>query len=128
MRIIGLLLRIFSYVFHLVLCVFAGAVGVVGYLTPHATFATPLLPWAGRELACWLLGGAAVGLFALFLAVTGRFRPLFTLWALAVAVLLFRGLFQSGYSFDGVDHFKQALWLFVGSVLAFLASLTGYRR
>ena len=128
MKALGALLRIFSYLFHLILCLFLGGVGLIAYLTPAAAFRTPLLPWEGDQLACALMCGAAVGLISLVLAVTGKFRLLFILWTLAVVIMMFRGFYLGAYTFDGVGEFKQSLWIFGASVLAFLGSLTRPKR
>jgi hypothetical protein len=127
LRAISLLLRLYSYVFELVVSLIALVLGIIG-----ATYSNQLdlgiLPWTGASLTHWLTGLGLMGLACTLLAMTGWFRFLFPMWALLVVVILFRGYVLGGYTFSGEAGFKQALWFFFGAVLAFIGSLTVFRR
>ena len=62
------------------------------------------------------------------LAMTGWMRFLFPLWVFFVVVILFRGYMFSPYTFDGSQGFRQALYFFGAALLAFIGSLTVFRR
>jgi hypothetical protein len=125
--LIGLLMRLFSYVYHLVLCLFLLGLGIVGWMSRSATFSAPWLAWEGDHITL-LLGAGAIGILSVILAVSGKFRPLFVLWTLAVVVMMFRGFFSGPYVYEGMDEFKTTLWMFAGAIMAFLATLTGPRK
>jgi hypothetical protein len=120
-------LRFFSYIYHVPLSLFLFGLGLVGWMSPSAALRVPWFAWEGDH-AKVLMAGGAFGLFAVLLAITGKCRPLFALWTLAVVVMFVRGFFWGPYAYSGADEFKQVLWLFAGAVLAFLASLTGLRK
>jgi len=114
-------LRFFSYLFHLLLGLFLLAVALLALGTgPHA-LRLDMLPWTGDALAYLILFGAIFDLVSLVLALKGKLRPLFFLWALAVAVLLLRGYFFSGYRFSPGD-IRIGLELLAASWLALVGA------
>jgi hypothetical protein len=125
----AMILRVYSYFYHLILCLFLLGLSIVA-MSSSTVLKMPMLPWSGSELMSWLTWGSLLGLISIALAVTGIFRFLFPLWALAVLVLMVRGYFVKSYTFDGKSEFYMTLWLVGGALLAFLASLTllGFRR
>jgi hypothetical protein len=122
-----MLMRLFSYLYHLVLCLFLLGLGIVGWMSRPASFSAPWLAWEGDHVKL-LLGAGIAGLISLILAVTGRFRALFVLWTIVVVIMMFRGFFSGPYTYSGMEEFKTTLWMFAGAVVAFLASLTGWRE
>lgn len=127
MRAISLLLRLYSYAFELVLSLIALVLGIIG-ATQSNRLSLEILPWTGASLTHWLTGLGLIGLLCTLLAMMGRLRFLFPLWALAVVVLLFRGYVFGAYTFSGEAGFKQALWFFFGAVLALIGSLTVFGK
>ena len=125
----AMILRVYSYLYHLILCLFLLGLSIVA-MSSSTVLKMPMLPWSGSELLSWLTWGSIFGLISIALAVTGIFRFLFPLWALAVLVLMVQGYFIKSYTFDGKSEFYMTLWLVGGGLLAFLASLTllGIRR
>jgi hypothetical protein len=87
-----------------------------------------MLPWAGAALTRAVLLLGLAGLLCLGLAVLGKLRWLFPLWALVAMALMIRGFFLGGYSFSGASQFKLIVWLTVGAALAFLGSLSLFGR
>jgi hypothetical protein len=125
LRAIGWLLRVFAYIFHTLLSLALVAVGGVAILSGGGTLKIEMLPWQGPMLATWMVCLGAIGLLSVAIAVLGRFRILFTLWAFVVLALLVRGVFfAAGVTFSGPDDFHDALWMLAGALLAFLGSLT----
>lgn len=118
-----MILRVYSYLYHLILCLFLLGICIVAK-NGATTVKLSMLPWSGSELTTWLLWGSIFGLLSIVLAITGVFRVLFPLWTLIVLVLMFQGFLVKPYTFDGKAAFYNTLWLIAGAALAFLASLT----
>jgi hypothetical protein len=122
LRAFGLLLRFYSYLFHLGVSFFFLALGIVS-----ATSATPIhldafgLPPDKALLRVFALG--IVGLFSTVLAFTGTFRLLFPLWAAFIAWLMVKGFFLSSFAFDGPAEFRSAILITLGAVVAFFGAL-----
>ena len=122
------ILRICAYIYHAVLCLFLLGLGMVGMSNGPNSLKLPMLPWEGATLtrAVAILG--AVGIVCVILAITGKLRWLFPLWAGFVLVMMFRGFFLSTYTFADAGEFKFDVWLTVGALLAFLVSLSLFGR
>ncbi len=127
MSLIGAVLRGLSYLFHLALCLFLLGISSLAWLDGRHTLRIDLLPWTGKALTQWLFFGSLAGILAVVLAATGKFRYLFPVWGLAVFVMLARGFFWAPYSFEGDAHFKQAIYLTLAALVAFVVSLTRSR-
>lgn len=123
MRYIWYVLRGYSFVFEAVLSAMALAFGILLHLIPPTTVNLGWLPWTGTTLAAMLVGLGLLGLLSVLLAITGKFRLLHFLFAIAAAVILVRGLFLGAWSFQGMDDFKNAIYLCVAAVIAALGSL-----
>jgi hypothetical protein len=123
----GIIFRLFSYLYHLVLCLFLLAISGVALMS-HGQLKLDMLPWKGDMLLHWVFFGSIVGILAIILAMTGVFRFLFPLWTLLVFVLMVRGFLLTPYTFQGKDSFYQTLWIIGGAFIAFLASLTLLRK
>ena len=128
MKLIGLLLRLYSYAYHLVLSLFLTGIAVVTVASGLNNLELGVLPWKGVELTHWVLILGLSGLISTLLAVTGLFRFLFPFWCLTVVVLMVRGFFLSPFAFHGIDEFRAVVCLVVGAVGAFLASLMLFKR
>lgn len=122
MRVIGLVLRIFSFIFHALLIVFMLAASVLAW-TSGSTLEIGVLPWTGDVLVRWLffsgLTGAVIGVLALKRIVPA----LFLLWNVAVLVMLVRGYFLSSYGFGlGGGSITTALYVTLAAFVAVLGS------
>jgi hypothetical protein len=120
---IGLVLRLYSYLYHLVLCLVMLGLGIVAAAGGMHDLHLSMLPWKGAELTHWVLILSIAGLASVLLAITGVFRYLFPVWCLTVLVLMIRGFFLSQFSYDGPAHFRTVVLLVAGALLAFLSSL-----
>ncbi len=112
------LVRIFSYLFHLVLTLFLLAVAGLAMASPTIFVRLDMLPWTGSALVVWLLFGSLFGLLSVVLAMAGKLRGLFLLWALAVLVLLVKGYIFGGYHF-APGGARLAVGLLGASLVAF---------
>jgi hypothetical protein len=110
-----------SYVFHGLLCLILFAISSLAIAAGARTLQLGMLPWTGSALLYTLHFGSLVGLAAVLLAIWGRWRPLFFVWSLVVALLLLKGYIFSGYRFSP-GEFGTAILLMVGSWIALLGS------
>jgi hypothetical protein len=124
LRLIGILLRVYSYIFEAILSLASLALSAVIFGSPHQTVQLGWLPWPNETLGAWLAGLGVLGLLLVILAAAGRLRFLFMLFALGALILIARGFFFSQYHFDGAAEMKKALWLVAGLFLAFLGSIS----
>jgi len=122
--VLKLLLRWSSYLFHLALALFLFGLAAFATLEGAHNLSLAMLPWTGKALTQWLLYGNLAGIAAILLAITGKFRYLYPVWSLIVLAMMVRGFFLSSYSFDGSEHFQQAVCLTAAALAAFLGSLT----
>jgi hypothetical protein len=116
-----ILVRSFSLLFHIILCLLVLGISCIALLSGPQPLRLGMLPWSGLTLDYVLLFGSLFGLVSAILAVFGRLRVLFLLWALAVAVVLARGYFLSPYRFTH-GSVRNALYLTVASWLAILGA------
>jgi hypothetical protein len=137
LRALGVLFRIYSYLYHLMLALFLLGIAVVTIVThlqahPHEGGATNLnlgmLPWKGHTLVHWLLGASLFGLLSIVLAWMGKLRFLFLLYSVAVFGMMVRGYFVGSYVFSGKDEFRMAIWLTVGALVAVVGAWSQSRR
>ncbi|MBM3784877.1 MAG: hypothetical protein FJW30_10990 [Acidobacteria bacterium] len=120
-------LRLFSYVFQLLISLGALAAGTVAALSDNTTFQFDFLPWSGAELRNWLIGLGLLGLVSVVLAYRGTMKYLFVAWTLVATGLVVRGIFLSGYTFDGESDFKWALFFLSGVAATVLGALSRAR-
>ncbi len=124
MAIVISALRVYSYLVHLPLALFLLGVSLVSMFGVSHTLQTSLLPWDGRTLRIWLFWSSLCGLASLALAVAGRVRFFFALWATAVLAMLFRGFFLTSHTFADRADFMNGVWvtlaLFVAAIAAWL--------
>ena len=128
MAVIAALLRIFSYLFHLLLALFLLGVSLVSLLSGGHSLHMGMLPWTGSQLTWSLVICSLFGLISVVAAVLGKLRPLYFLYTVAVLVMIVRGYFVSGYTFGTGDEFRFALYLSGGALLAMLGGWSQRRR
>ena len=121
------ILRLYSYLYHLVLALILFAISGVAMASDVHTLNLAMFPWKGDELIHWLFYGSIAGLVTIALAVTGVFRYLFPVWTLIVFVMMVRGFLILPYTFTGKDEFYSVLVLIAGAFVAFLSSLTLFK-
>ena len=121
------LLRLYSYLYHLVLALVLFAISGVAIASDVHTLNLGMFPWKGDQLIHWVFYGSIAGLAATALAMTGIFRYLFPFWTLAVLMMMARGFLILPYTFTGRDEFHAVLMLIAGAFGAFLGSLTLFK-
>ena len=129
MDILGLVLRLYSYVYEFLLALFLFLISIVVLIGGRHNLSLTMLPWEGAALTWWVFGLSIVGLVVTVLAAFGVFRLAFPFWCLFVLIMMVRGFFLSAYYYTGgAEQFQGAVWLTVGAAIAFLASLMLFRR
>jgi len=122
-NVMGPLLRVFSYLFHLILSLFLLGIAFVAGLAGKP-LKLDVLPWEGQSLNHWVIALGIAGIVSVLLAVTGVFRYLFPIWAFFVFVMMLRGFFLTPFQFSAADQFWGAAGLTFGALGAFLSSLS----
>ena len=117
MAVLKALVCAYSYFFHALLALFLAAVSSLALGTTPQSLHLEMLPWTGSTLAYAVCFGSLFGLLTIVLAVLGRLRFLFFLWALVVALLMIKGYFFSGYRFEP-GNVRTAVYLVVGALIA----------
>ena len=125
---IGALLRIYSYLYHLVLALFLLGLSLVAISSSSHTLNLGMLPWKGSALSYWLFGAGLLGVLSILLALAGKLRFLFLLYALAAFGMMLRGYFVRGYAFSGKDEFQMAIWLTAGALVAIFGAWSQFRK
>ena len=118
------LVRVFSYLYHLVLGLFLLGVGGLALFSGNLTLRLEMLPWEEPALSYLAFFGALAGLMSLALAVKGKTGLLFRLWALVIFVLMAYGYFFTRYGFHSSGHFLNTVLLTLGALVAVLGSWT----
>jgi hypothetical protein len=121
---LALLLRVYAYLFHLILSLFLLGLGVITITSGQDNLKLGMLPWEGSSLTRAIIVLGLTGILCILFAVSGRARWLFPLWCLFALGMMFRGYFLTSYTFGDAGHFKSAIWLTVGALVAFLGSLS----
>ena len=123
MRIVAFVLRLYSYLYHGLLCLAMLGPCIVASGSNNYDLKLGFVPGTGIEVYHILLYSAIIGLISLVLAMTGIFRYMFPVWCLIVLVQMIRWLLLPGYQFASPEDFKWTLFLIVGALGAFLSSL-----
>lgn len=111
-------MRIYSYLYHLLLCLFLLAVGAIALASPGNRLHLPMLPWEEPALRYWIFFGGLAGLLSLYLAYQGKLRLLFRLWTVAVVAVMAYSFFLSRYAFRDAAGFFNALAVTLGALVA----------
>jgi hypothetical protein len=119
--VIGGLLRLWSYLYHLALALFLLGISFVA-LVGGQELRLQMLPWEGDRQAYWVMCVAWAGLLSLTLALKGRLRLLYALYALGILGLMVWGFFMTPYTFAGRQQFWWAVGLSAGALLAFFGA------
>ena len=122
-----MIVKLFSYAFHLVLALFVTGLAVLAFSTGTHNLRLDILPWTGMTLSWWLLGLGLAGLLAIALAVLGVLRVLFLVWTVVVVGLMVRGFFFSPYMFGGWEGLRMVLLLLAGACLAAVGGWLQFR-
>jgi hypothetical protein len=122
LAVISAILRFLSYVYHGLLALVLLALGtVLTVANAGNSVRLDMLPWTGSTAIWALLLGGIFGLLTVVLAIKGKLRPLFFLWALVVTYFIFKGYFLSGYRFTP-EEFRKVGYLAGGALIALIGA------
>jgi hypothetical protein len=127
LRAIGLLLRFYSYLFHLAISFFFLFLAAVS-LVYSAQLHLDAIGLSERNAVFGVVVLGIVGLISTLLALTGTFRLLFPLWAAFIVWLMIKGFFLSAMKFSGPSGFGWAALWTLGGVAAFIGAAWTLRR
>ena len=130
MKVFSLLLRLWSYLFAMLVGLFAAGVGFVILISGSSNYRLDMIPFAkGNAALLTLLGLGLLGVVSGLLAVFGKARALLVAFCLlALAVLLYGYFVSPVYHFSGAGEARGALWLSFGALGAFFGSLMQFRK
>ncbi len=122
------LMRSFAYLYFAGISAFLAGIALVAYFSGfHTLNSGGMMSQTGEDLSRLLLGIGGMGLITILLAVLGKLRWLFSLYAIAITIMMFRWLFLSSYTFESPDAFWMGVLLFGGAIIATLFSLVTLR-
>lgn len=126
MIVLGRILGYLSILTNLLLGLFLLGIGLLGALE-GAALKIDLLPVAPESMSTVLMFAGLFAVVAVVLALrSGRAaRSLLVLWSLLVSGVLVAAFFRPSYRFDGEEHFRTGVWVFLGSLLLLIGS---YKR
>jgi len=123
---LGLIMRTFGYLYHVVLGLFLLVVGAVWLFSSGSGLEMPLLPWIDPTHGWVLFLGGLAGLGSLALAVTGKLRLPFRLWTTIIFLLMAYCYLLTAHAIG--DVFTNAALLLFGALVAALGSWSSGRK
>ena len=122
MSFIGRLLGYLSVLVNLVL-----ALGLIGFglIGSGGDMKIDLIPVEPANMASTLLIAGLIALASVVLALRpGKLaRTPLVLWSLFVAAIPICALTRSSYHFNGEEHFRNGVWLFLGTVVLLIGAI-----
>ena len=118
---LAFLLRVYSFVFHLMLSTFLLGLTALDYRS-HQTINLNILPFVDEVLLRDTLLLAMAGVFCTLLALSRRFKFIFVLWTALVFWLMLKWFFLGDYIFDDAHQSRGAAWLTLGAAGAFFGA------
>jgi hypothetical protein len=122
LKAIGLLLRIYSYLFFLAISLFLLGVAAIA-TTSHQPLDLRMLPFDDEHV---LTGTYIIGVLGITVVLLALFRVakfLYPLWAAATLYFLVKGYFFSSYVFHGINDLRATLWFLLAVLLAFIGAV-----
>jgi hypothetical protein len=129
MRVIGLVLRLFAFVFNLALALWLFLLALLVLASGRHNIQLSPVPLTGKNLTLAVLIGAIYAFVAMVLALRqGRgVRLPMLAWNVLVAVLLLITPARPGFNFQGPDHVSWGLYLGGAAVVAVLGAWVQWR-
>ena len=129
MRLLSVVLGSAAILVNLLLSLFLLGIGVLA--SSDSTGAhIDILPIEPESTPIALLVAGVLGLVAVALAFkSSRLHRCFLLvWCLVVTLVLLAAGFRPGYRFDGEDHFRMGVWIFLGSAVLFFGAFLHWKN
>lgn len=119
-------MRIYSYLFHLLLALFLLGIGFVGLIS-GGNLKMGFLPWEGTTLTYLLLILSLFGILTIVLAFKRIVPIMFFVWSLVVLGLMLKGFIFSSYGFADPGAFFNAICLIAAAMLACVGAWFAFR-
>ncbi len=122
------MLRLFSYLYALLLGAFLFGVSLVLLLGGSKNFKFDMVPWFKGDSVLWVLCALGVaGVFAAVLSSLGKVRVLLVLFTVVMLGMIVYGFFVSpAYRFPGMAEAKNIAWLSLAALVSVVGALMQY--
>ena len=128
MFLVRAVLRLIAFAFNLVVSLFLFSVGFLGWSSGQDVYLEVIPLVEGDALIYTLLGGGVFGLLTTVLGRRSRIGALLMLvWNGLLVSILVCAFTRPSYTFAGMDHFMNSLYLFAFSLLALWGSWMNFR-
>lgn len=124
-KIFGLFLRVFSFVYHIPVALALLAFSLFGLIDNAKTIKCPMVPWTGKTLIYWTLAIAILGLCGIALSLRRKTSLLFVVYAVAFFGISLYGATNRFYG--GMAEFQSTLWILFGALGALFGSLYQFK-
>ncbi len=129
MRFLSVVLGSAAIVVNLLLALFLLGIGVLASLDGTGAD-IDILPIEPESTPIALVVAGVLGIVSVALAFKGsRLHRCFLLvWCLVVTLVLLAAGFRPGYRFDGEDHFRAGIWIFLGSLVLLFGAFLHWKK
>lgn len=126
---VGLILRVYSAVFHLILGGFLLLLGAFCLVTGARDLHMTMLPWfKGPNIMVWVLALGLAAVLCAALALLGKARVLLFAWTIIAFIVMVHGFFIGPHVFRGASEAQGAGWLCFGAFGAIFGALWGWKK
>jgi len=128
MSILGRLLGYISLLANLAMALVLLGMGLIGSLSA-SKMRIDVIPASEESMAQVLIYSGIGALIAVVFALRpGRLsRTLLVLWSLLVTGILICAFFRPNYRFEGEEHLRLGVWVFLGSLALLLGSFLHWK-
>lgn len=126
---LGLILRVYSAVYHLILSGFLLLLGVFCFVTGTRDLNMTMLPlFNGPRIVIWVQCLGLLGVLAAVLALLGKARWLLFAWSIFAFLVMVHGFFIGPHVFRGAGEAQGVAWLCLGAFGAIFGALWGWKK
>jgi len=129
MRAIGLLLRLFAFLFNLVTALGLFFLALLVIPGGRHNLSLPVVPLEDRHLTYTLLGASIYAFVSMVLALRRGWAARFSmlLWNLVVAAMLLMAPFRASFSFQNPQQWTSGLYVLLAALAALWGSWLQFR-
>jgi len=127
-KVAGVIMRAYSYLFHFLLALFLIALALVTWSGGVHNLKLRMLPWEGATLTYSVLVMGLAGVAATILAYKGILRPVFFIWSLFVLAMMIKGYIFSAYIFAGAAEWFRVLAFILAAAVAAAGAWSAWKE
>lgn len=124
---VGLIMRVYSYLYNAILAFFLLGVSSLAWGSGQHNLQIGILPWEKSALTYWMFALGVVAVLTTLASVFGKAKIVYLLWNLLVLVLLVKGFMFSRFTFTSKSQVTLAIWLVALTLLASLGAWFAWR-